>query len=70
MDRLIKIASSEGAECKAGSPGFYASPQVQREIYRAMEAYDFAVYGESIISEMKEYLYPKEAKNEKNESAA
>ena len=59
-----RVASSEGAECKAGSPGFYASPQVQREIYRAMEAYDFAVYGESIISEMKEYLYPKEAKNE------
>lgn len=55
-----RVTSSKGTESKAGDPGFYMSPQVQREIYNAMEARDLAVYGENIIEEIKAFLYSDE----------
>ena len=65
-----RVTSSKGAEFKAGDPGFYMSPQVQREIYLAMKARDRAVYGENIIEEIMDYLYSDTTQSEKNGAVA
>jgi len=52
-----RVFNPKNVEAHADDPEYYFSPQVQREIYDAMEARDFAVYGENIIEEIKAFLY-------------
>ena len=53
-----RVTSRQDVERKPAD--YYMAPQVQREIYLAMAARDYAVYGKNIIEEIKAFLYSDE----------
>lgn len=49
-----RVTSSHDKERKPAE--FYMAPQVQREIYQALSARDFAVYGDTIVDDVNRFL--------------
>lgn len=51
-----RSASETGREDNHNRQNYYRAPQVQREIYEAMKKADEAVYGETIVNEIRHFL--------------